>query len=446
MCKRLIWIGAIAGVTVLSGIATISFAGDYYTSVPVLPAVKIGPAATGATPAKDVFGKEYSHTDWFSLFMSGGDPRITNVEDHDAFAAPDPLQVVSWDGSPLATLPVFGPNSGSTDGFDYSNDPTFNFATSGQVDALANRGDFLFKQVIDNTATLLFSQTADLDAATSLSTGPILAKAHVHWEAPVGPGAGPGIGEGVWAGIEAAPAGPGTGPGVNHHVVEDLDALEVWGPEPPSHAVGTPDPVREGYLASGVNTADADRFSLDVDSLSGVSVWGWDIGLKKVFPYIPHADIVSAVETLFFGGEELSMETRDLIDVDGTMVRDVGSVGTWDAGDELLFTIDPLDFPMDLTGAPIVPLLGAPIHGGEIMHLVNTGAAAFAVSFLSHGGHVWNSLFSPAAAFGYLFDDVDALEAVGTLDGVNDIPTPEPASLLLMLCGIAGFAFSRRRG
>ena len=50
-----------------------------------------------------VYGKEYSHTDWFSVYhglapYAIGDPNLVNVEDHDAFATPDPLQVVSWDG------------------------------------------------------------------------------------------------------------------------------------------------------------------------------------------------------------------------------------------------------------------------------------------------------------------------------------------------------------
>ena len=314
-----------------------ALAGDYYTSVPFLPTVKIGPDSIGATRAETVYGKEYSHTNW-TLAV---DPRIDNNTDHDAFGTPDPLQNVSWDGIPGP----LGGNSGSIDAFDYGSDPSFNYR-SGQVDALANRGDFLFRQVTEDTATLLFSLTADLDTSGA-------AKAHVHYEDPAGL-------DGVWAPIEA-PIGPG--PGVNHHVVEDLDALEVWGPEPPGHVDGSP--VDEGYLGP-INTADADRFSLDMDSASGISIWGWDIPTKTVFPYIPHFVIVDAVEDLLLGPDlDYDIETRHSIDVDGTMSRDSGVIGEWDTGDELLFTIDPLDSPFEVTGAPAPPFFPRPRRSAE---------------------------------------------------------------------------------
>ena len=426
-------------------------AGDYYTSVPFLPTVSIGVDSEGATPSDRAYGKEYSHTDWFTVYHSLGDPNVVNVEDHDAFAGADPLQMVSWDGIPG---PIGG-NSGSVDAFDYGV-PGFNFP-EGQVDAAANRSDFLFKQVTRNEATLLFSVTGDLDASSVLppagtgSSAGIVAKAHVHFEDPKGPDAMSPLD--IWAGIEAPPAGPGGGPGVNHHVVEDLDALEVWGPEPPSHTDRLT-PVIEGYVGSA-NTADADRFSLDLDAASGVSVWAYDIPSKFVSPYIPHAEIVAAVEELFLGpGFRFDDETRRSIDVDATMVRDLGEMppGTagalWDPGDELLFSIDPLmgATAIDPTGA----IFPAPlIDGGEIMHLVKTapglGPGTFAISFLSHGGHLWDTAFPVAATFGYLFEDVDALEAVGTLTGDMDIPTPEPTSLVLGLLSVIGLATSRQR-
>lgn len=402
-------------------LASKAVAGDYYSTVPFLPTVKIGPDGTMVTPVDRVYGKEYSHTNW----TLASHPDIDNNSDHDAFSMSDPLQVVSFDGK--RGPPAFGMNSGSTDGFDYGV-PGFNYP-EGQVDALANHADLLFRQVTTNTATLLFSMSADLDASTMLPAGPVVAKGHVHWEPPVG-GAG-----GVWATIEAAPAGPGPGPGVNHHVVEDLDALEVWGPEPPSHDNPNDDPVREGYLPSGANTADANRFSLDMDSVSGISVWGYDITTKSVSPYILHSVIVDAVEDLFLGeGLDFEREVRDHIDVDGTMVRDVNEVGRWDPGDELLFSIDPF---VDVTGAMVA-------DGGEIMHLVNVGGAGVN-SFLSHGGHLWDTAFPVASTFGYYFEDVDALEAVGTLDGDEDIDTPEPSAALLaaFACGVA--AGGRRR-
>ena len=115
-----------------------------------------------------------------------------------------------------------------------------------------------------------------------------------------------------------------------------------------------------------------------------------------------------------------------------------------DSVDELLFTIDPIDAPLDPSGA----LLPA-IDGGEIIHRTNTGAGSFSVSFLSHGGHLWDTAFPVAATFGYIDgigEDVDdALEAVGTLTGDTTIDTPEPGGGLLLLSGLACYSMGRRR-
>ncbi|MCA9235491.1 MAG: PEP-CTERM sorting domain-containing protein [Planctomycetales bacterium] len=389
--------------------AAAAHAGDYYTTVPHLATVKIGTDGTGATPVETVFGKEYSHTNW----TIAPDPTIDNNSDHDAFGVPIPLQVVSWDGIPD---PRGAGNSGSTNGFNYGV-PGFNYR-EGQVDALANHQDFLFRQITRNEATLLFSLTSDSAGA---AVGGIVPKAHVHWEAPVGT-------DGIWAPIET-PAGPGAG--VNHHTpVFDVDALEVWGPEPPTHN-NADDPGDHGYVG-GVNTADADRFSLDGDALSGVSVWDYDITTKSVTVWISHATIVDAVEDLFLGvGLDYPVDIRDRIDVDATMAHDVGVVGRWDDGDELLFSIDP-----------ITP---AGIDGGEIMHLVNVGGTGVN-SFLVHGGHKWDTAFDVAGTFGYAFEDIDALEAVGTLDGGGgDVNTPEPTTVALILLGLPLAAAWRRR-
>lgn len=290
------------------------------------------------------------------------------------------------------------------------------------------------------------------------SSAAIVAKAHVHYEDPAGPDGGSPAD--TWALIEAPPAGPGGGPGVNHHVVEDLDALEVWGPEPPSHDPDHPTRVKEGYLGGfpGPNKADADRFSLDLDAGSGVSVWAYDITTGVVAPFIPHSEIVDAVEGLFLEpGYTFDDESRRRIDVDGTMVRDEGvdpgAATAWSTGDELLFTIDPIldGMMLDPSGAPAGP--APPIDGGEIMHLVKKapglGPGTFSVSFLSHGGHPWDTAFDVGGTFGYYFEDVDALEAVGTLTGDTDIPTPEPSTVSLLaslgLLGLVSWGLRRRR-
>lgn len=394
----------------------LSWAGDFYSTVPYIGSVKLG--GTGATPANQVFGKEYSH----NRPSTAASPNIVSIDDHDSFGVPDPLQVVSWDGIPRAGVP--GGNSGSTNGFDYDSAVLGN--TTRQVDAIANRGDFLFKEVIANQASLLFSTTLDIRVP-----GPDV---HIMWEDPTG-------GFGPWAVIETISTShpPGPGPGVNHHDVFDVDGLEVWGPEPPSHTNPNADPVVEGYIGAA-NTADSDRFSLDIDSGSGVSVWGYDIPTSTVFAWAPHAAIVAAVEAAFLpAGALYPPEIRDMIDLDALMAQDTNIVGptrsSFGVGDELLFSIDP------------IPQVG--IDGGEIIHLVVT-AAGISGTFLSHGGHLWDTAFDVRGKFGTEFEDIDVLEAVGTLTGDFEIPVPdplipEPSTWVLALFAFGGVMIRRSR-
>jgi len=213
--------------------------------------------------------------------------------------------------------------------------------------------------------------------------------------------------------------------------VEDLDGLEVWGPEPPSHTAAGADPVMEGYVG-GANTADADRFSLDLDSATGTSVWAYDIFSKAVTPWIMHSVVVEAVEDLRIPGMDYDMPTRDAIDVDAMMAHDVGEIGVWDDGDELLFSLDAIDTPT-VAGVGVLP-----IHGGEVFHMVFSPAGPAVASYLLQGTHTWDSFFDPGLFFGYEYSDLDALEAVGVADNFDhtlDPYFPEPASLVLLLLG-----------
>ncbi len=451
------WRWAVAGALVfgMHGAAAVQ-ADDYYNPVPFLPTVKLG--GFEATPADTVYGKEYSHNNPFRL-SPGEDSDVVSIGDHRDDGTLDFLQVVSWDGREGR----IGGNSGSVDSFDYGSVSAFQYP-DGQVDALANSGDFLFRQVIRNESTLLFSVTGDSSAGTP--------KAHVHYEDPAG-------GHAIWAAIEALPVDFGPGPGVNHHLVNDLDALEVWGPEPPKHDVDPPGPPRvviEGYIGGfpGPNTGDSNRFSIDNDALNGgVSVWAYDITTAAIMPWIPHSEIVTAVEKLFLSpygaGLEFDAATRHLIDVDATMARDIDgppaiSVGPggvpgppgYSVGDELLFSIDPIRTlgvtaidPASGLRVPIPTPAGLAIDGGEIMHLVKTGfgfgPATMAVSYLFHGGHLWDTGFPVAAWFGYDSEDIDALESVGTLTGDVEITTPEPGTLVLCALALPLVAAGLRR-
>jgi hypothetical protein len=214
-----------------------------------------------------------------------------------------------------------------------------------------------------------------------------------------------------------------------------VDGLEVWGPEPPSHTNPNADPVVEGYIGAA-NTADADRFSLDIDSGSGVSVWGYDIPTSTVFAWAPHSAIVAAVEAAFLpAGGIYPPEIRDMIDLDALMARDTNIVGptrsSFGVGDELLFSIDPI-----------------PQVGIEIIHLAVT-AAGITGTFLSHGGHLWDTAFDVRGRFGTEFEDIDVLEAVGTLTGDFEIPVPdplipEPSTWVLAALALGGVMIRKR--
>ncbi|CAN0374392.1 unnamed protein product, partial [Ectocarpus sp. 4 AP-2014] len=93
----------------------------------------------------------------------------------------------------------------------------------------------------------------------------------------------------------------------------DVDGLEIWGPEP-------------GFAG------DTDRYSLDLDFLSGASVWS-----GSGTPYIAHATIVSAVESLLgpIPGTAVlpfdNQESTNAINLDALMVLEtVGEVDSFD--------------------------------------------------------------------------------------------------------------------
>lgn len=340
-----------------------------------------------------VGGKEYSH-----------DLDATTIG---AIASPppaDPQQIIAWDGI-----------GGTVDVTDYTGTrPTW--TPEDQMDAIANHGDFAYKEVKTEIAHLVFSiddmsfaYPAGLGAAPALvpvpSTGPIAT--------PVGLIGGAGeISFELGTSFGALPSTVGTWatqPDVNGMPFpDDVDGVEVWGPEPP--------------------LADADKYSLSPDVFSGTSVWN-----GSGTPYIPQAAIAGAVISL------LGPDTDpDLIDLDALMVQDIagdpdlfddGIVGP---GDEIIFSIKQIPSAGDPTGYYAT--------GSELFVLPAFGPA----SFLSHGGHLWDKGYALSAFnVGGLNTphvlDVNAIEAVG------EYSIPEPATLSLLLLGASTCLRIRRR-
>ena len=147
----------------------------------------------------------------------------SNRFDRNAAPAPTPdnRQIIYWDGA-----------GGTANGPDFVEPPLPE--TDRQVDALANRSDVLFDAVTADSATLLFSTDDDPNI----------------WFEHIG-----GYTD-IWA--------PGTGDPNDIDQAgfpEDMDALEVWGPD-------NPDAVLEDRLNAGEQlvdpvASDANRFSLD---------------------------------------------------------------------------------------------------------------------------------------------------------------------------------------
>ncbi len=186
--------------------------------------------------------------------------------------------------------------------------------------------------------------------------------------------------------------------------LDELDAIELWG---------------------GLGVADAVFYSLNADA-TGNSVFVAAGAIPTV--YLDQGQVHIAVNLLGFNG------TTPEVDVDALMVKDENGNSIWDGDDEVIFSIRE----------------AANFDGGEIVHwrFGNTP------TFLSHGGHDWDTAFLVAPAFGFPggVDEVDALEASPTGQivspaslGVPMFPTALVGLLLMGLLLLIGQRAAARR-
>ena len=227
----------------------------------------------------------------------------------------DAMQVLRWDGEAAVV-----------DTYDYDG---VDDETGEQVDALANGMDTLFHSLIDNTSALLFSVTGD---------------GNIYYETIIGTG-------GMWA------SGAATGPPyvamqdhINHIGVEDVDGLEVWGPD-------------------------------DEDNANRYSKVG-DPGRVAIFILNPAGPDAAAYTSAHIANAIGHPELEDDIDLDALMM--------W--SDQIIFSIAPV----------------GPFDGGEIWVWDAVNPAAF----LNHGGHLWDTAFDVMGTFGLNNENVNAIEAV----------------------------------
>lgn len=358
-------------------------------------------------------GKEYSHDSDQSAAAPGG--------------VGDPAQVIAWDGL----------QGGTADGLDYST-PAPPFSTNGefQVDALANSHDALFKSLmILETAKVAFPDEAHLvfsfddlahtvlgsglQAVTIPSAGPIATSG-----GKIVGGAGelsyelagafhPPSKQGIWATQAQINGMP---------LPDDVDGLDLWGPEP-------------------ATTDDADKFSVDADtSGGGYSVWSYDISgaMLGSSPYISH-DLVASLVRKYLELDESDFPD-EMINVDALMVQDDIVPDTeFGPGDKILFSIRQVT----ATAAPD----GFFATGSEIFYLDGSSTVGAPVGgFLQHGGHLWDKAYALANfTTQVIIDGESTADAVLDLNALEAIGIPEPASITLLLLGLATLPGRRRR-
>ncbi|WP_428386723.1 PEP-CTERM sorting domain-containing protein [Mucisphaera sp.] len=409
------------GTTALTTLATTP-----YTPVVIPPNAAPGIGAGVITPNL-VFGKEYSSDIDTNTLGAGG--------------LADPEQIIAWDGI-----------GGTADGLDYTASRGPNFPREQQVDATANHNDALFRQLYNSAdrtfpdrAHLIFSIDDTVARYVPAAGGPPLGILEQPSTVPLIPASGPVLlsngntigGSGDISVEEAgAFAPPSTqrlwtpAPTVNNMPApKDVDAVEVWGPEP---AV----------------TGDADKYSLDVDITTGnVSVWSYNQGTNTSTPYINHNLIVNAVQSLLGPVPSTASASNtpnfpgvEAINLDALMVRDiVGDIDTFDRTEDTNANIDAIIFSIRQIVDPFDPD-GFYATGSELFVLDGTGFA----TYLEHGGHTWDHNYAlnnlqiigvPDDGLAYI--DINAIEAIG------EIVIPEPASAALL--GLGALMLRRRK-
>ena len=222
------------------------------------------------------------------------------------------------------------------------------------------------------------------------------------------------IAPGPWA-IGAPPFPPGND--IDQHGVFDLDGLEVWGEDGPFGD-------------------DANRYSLEFDSVVDptVGVLGQRVA---VFAYAPGPGIsaplfyvnqlAGAISGLMGLNASQFSFLNTALDLDAMMTFGpadnlVGNFLVATAGN-IMWSIDPLTLPGNVT-----------FTGDEIF--VWNALVGGAASFLSHDGHLWDTAFDVAAAYGVETQNVNALEAVAI---------PEPSTAVLLGFGSLGLLGVSRR-
>ena len=238
------------------------------------------------------------------------------TDERDVFPSSQATQSIMWDGKGgVANTFNYGVNTATGVTWEYTW-PNGERGTlfGSKVDALANYGDAWFNEVVLNKTALLYSlrdnanSGSGRDVADPKAGGP----APIYVETTTGA-------RSIWA----------TAAQVSQHGVQNLDGLEVFGPE---------------------GQDDAFAFSVRGDWVTGCLVW--DFGAKNCL--ITDALVASMIPGL----------PENTIDIDALMLN----------GQFIMFSLWPI------AGTPIV---------GDGVYVMNWASGAD-LGFLNHGGHLWS--------------------------------------------------------
>ncbi|MEQ8847936.1 hypothetical protein [Botrimarina sp.] len=388
----------------LSALAAALGAGAASAAIPYSPVPVHGPPVVGpGVIAPDyVYGKEYSHDRDFSTIGP----------------TPDPQQVIAWDGG-----------GGTADAMDYSGTRPA-WEPDQQVDAIANTRDAMFDLLLRDAAHLTFSHDDLISGygpmfggGPGLLTVPSVGPVFLSGGAKIG-----GAGEisvehgGAWGAPAPMDLWASAGEVNGMPTPVDVDGTELWGREPrPSEEPDAP------------VFGDADKYSLDTDFPSGVSVWN-----ASGDPYVSHATIVDAVTTLLGPIPASAFSLRDesqgrqAINLDALLVSDtIEEGGFWheDVGqrngaplrDQNGQPFDPVGPNGDERGDTLVFSIRQILDPADADGYYSTGSELFVldslggVGFLKHGGHLWDHGFT-LSELAYLGSEEQPFEGRAVID------------------------------
>jgi len=205
--------------------------------------------------------------------------------------------------------------------------------------------------------------------------------------------------------------------------IEEVDALQSYGPPAFSHTAYFSlegDPIRATRELYS-NT------SIFQSSTCGASGCGTNTSTQATF--VERGEIWTKLFDLGFSG------TDGEVDLDALMIDEAEPADLeWDTGDRIIFSIRA----------------AGNFHGGEIIKYEHGQSA----SFLSHGGHAWDTEFDPTAHCSYAGSkDVDGLEMIREVDFDVQVASAVPSisfsgltllGALIFAVAVGGLAVQRR--